>query len=266
MSNNFATTEPQETDANKVSLLNTSIRDAIKCLTETVTTQFPSDANYTPTAATVRASRKLIVTSVGSLTATRNLVLPLEKHVFHVFNNTTGGKSIQVIGSTGTGVTIPNNEHAEVIFDGTNFVLLGYMAPSPPGYCVLGFSADSLTVSVGTTYFAWVNFITTVAGTTERWIAIPKGGKLSNLRVICGVAPTGGTVTFTVRKKAAAGGAGAGTDTLLLCTMAIAGTIATDTTNVITVADGDEISVKIVENVSFSGGIVRVYISMLLTL
>lgn len=131
---------------------------------------------------------------------------------------------------------------------------------------VLNFCADSLTVSVGTTYFAWVNFITTAANTTERWIPVPSAGKIAKLRVIAGVAPAGGSVTFTVRKKTAGGGAGAGSDTALTCTLALGATLATDLSNSFTVAAGDEISVKIVENAGYSGSAARIMISMELTL
>ena len=134
------------------------------------------------------------------------------------------------------------------------------------GYSVLNFCADSLTTSVGTTYFAWVNFITTVAGVTERWIPVPAVGKISNLRVIAAIAPAGGSVQFTVRKKAVAGGVGAGSDTALTCTMGATTTEAHDTTNSFTVVAGDEISVKIVEQAGYSGSAARIMISMEITL
>ncbi len=130
---------------------------------------------------------------------------------------------------------------------------------------IISFSADSLTVSVGTSYFAFPWFITTVAPTTERWIALPRGGVLRNLRVICAVAPAGGSVTFTVRKKTSGGGTGAGSDTAITCTVALGATEAHDTSNTVSVADGDEISIKIVENAGYSGSMVRTLITVELT-
>lgn len=85
-----------------------------------------TDANYTMTAASgsTDESRSYIlsVTSSASLTATRNVIAPAQKKTYIVFNNTSGGQSIQIIGATGTGVTIPNGKKRAVYFDGTNFV------------------------------------------------------------------------------------------------------------------------------------------------
>jgi hypothetical protein len=57
--------------------------------------------------------------TTGSLTATRNLVVPLVPRVWFVRNTCTGG-SIQVIGASGTGVTIATAKAAIVSCDGTN--------------------------------------------------------------------------------------------------------------------------------------------------
>ena len=62
-------------------------------------------------------------TSGVSLTATRNLVAPLvQGQCFIVQNKTTGGQAIQVIGSSGTGVLVPNGATVSVVCDGTNYV------------------------------------------------------------------------------------------------------------------------------------------------
>jgi hypothetical protein len=85
-----------------------------------------TDANYTMTAASgsTDESRSYIlsVTSSASLTATRNIIAPAQKKTYIIFNNTTGSQSIQIIGTTGTGITIPNGKKRAVYFDGTNFV------------------------------------------------------------------------------------------------------------------------------------------------
>lgn len=82
---------------------------------------FTSDANHTLTP-TEWANHVLLVTSTVSLTATRNLIAPNNfGQDMIVQNKTTGGQSIQVISSSGTGVTIPNGQSAEVFFDGTNY-------------------------------------------------------------------------------------------------------------------------------------------------
>lgn len=78
---------------------------------------WPSDANYTLTAAEARA--RYIRLSGATLTATRNLVVPLHG-CWMVHNNTGGGQSVQVIGATGTGITIATGKTAIVAGDGTN--------------------------------------------------------------------------------------------------------------------------------------------------
>jgi hypothetical protein len=79
---------------------------------------FPSDANYTAVQADYQAS---IMEFTGTISVTRNVVVPIASvYQWIVFNNTTGGQSIQIIGTTGTGITIANGKRATVYTDGTN--------------------------------------------------------------------------------------------------------------------------------------------------
>lgn len=80
-----------------------------------------SDANKTLTQAEARADI-LDITSGVSLTATRNIVLPLAAKQWTVYNGSTGAQSIQFIGPTGTGVTVANGKRAILYSDGTNIV------------------------------------------------------------------------------------------------------------------------------------------------
>ena len=87
---------------------------------------FPTDADITLTAnnGSVDQSRSmvLVITSSGSLTATRNVIAPASaSKVYIIKNSTTGGQSIQIKYSTGTGVTIGNAQTMIVYGDGTNF-------------------------------------------------------------------------------------------------------------------------------------------------
>ena len=61
-------------------------------------------------------------TSSVSLTATRNVVIPLMVKQYSVFNNTTGAQSLQFIGASGTGITVANGKRAIIYGDGTNIV------------------------------------------------------------------------------------------------------------------------------------------------
>lgn len=86
------------------------------------TASFTSDANLTLSGAAVY-SPVVTATSVGSLTAQRNLVLPLLRGALYcIKNSTTGSQSIQAIASSGTGYVIANGSSAWVYCDGTNYV------------------------------------------------------------------------------------------------------------------------------------------------
>jgi microcystin-dependent protein len=69
----------------------------------------------------VDESRNQVLVVSGTNTAVRNLIAPLVEKTYIVKNSTTGGYSIQIIGSSGLGVTIPNGTTASVYCDGTNF-------------------------------------------------------------------------------------------------------------------------------------------------
>src|SRR5690349_11961302 len=122
MSNEWGITEPNEADGNKVEKLLDVDREVIKGTSFVITEQMIGDDDHTPTPATVQAAGIIKVTSNVSLTATRNFVMPMKMHRWVLLNNTTGGQSIVVKGSTGTGVTITNGSRKEVVFDGINFI------------------------------------------------------------------------------------------------------------------------------------------------
>lgn len=88
---------------------------------------FASDANLTISLTNSNASQAarcfvLNVTSAVSLTATRNLVVPTTTKPYLIHNNTTGGRSIVVKTSAGTGITVPNAGKVFVYTDGTNVI------------------------------------------------------------------------------------------------------------------------------------------------
>lgn len=88
---------------------------------------YASDANLTISITNSNASQAaralvLNVTSSLSLTATRELVVPTIQKQYIVQNNTTGGQSITVKTSAGTGITVPNGRKAHLYVDGTNVI------------------------------------------------------------------------------------------------------------------------------------------------
>ena len=98
------------------------------------TVDYVADANLTISITNSNASQAarclvLNVTSVfGALTATRQLIVPTIQKQYIVQNNTTGGQSITVKTSAGTGITVPNGKKAHLYVDGTNVIqMFDYM-------------------------------------------------------------------------------------------------------------------------------------------
>jgi len=88
---------------------------------------FATDANTTISLTDSNASQTarafvLNVTSSVSLTATRELVVPTVQKPYIIRNNTTGGQSITVKTTAGTGVTVPAGKYAFVYANGTDVV------------------------------------------------------------------------------------------------------------------------------------------------
>jgi hypothetical protein len=83
-----------------------------------------ADANVTLTNlnGTFDQARNAVIELSGTNSAVRDVIPPVVEKLYTVFNNTTGGYSIRVIGSSGTGVTIPNGVTAIVYCNGTNFI------------------------------------------------------------------------------------------------------------------------------------------------
>lgn len=81
------------------------------------------DANYTMSSfnGVVDEARNQVLVLTGTLSTQRNLVAPLVEKTYTIKNSTTGGFGVQIIGSSGTGVIIPNGTTASVYCDGTNF-------------------------------------------------------------------------------------------------------------------------------------------------
>lgn len=78
-----------------------------------------TDANQSMTAAQARCR---ILRFTGTLTAQRDIVLPLAEQEWIVQNNTTGGFGLRFIGPSGTGIVVAAARHAIVYSDGTNIV------------------------------------------------------------------------------------------------------------------------------------------------
>jgi len=152
--------------------LGTAIEEAI---TGRAAANFPTDADltlgYTDSNA-AQTFRNLIlnVTSTGSLTATRNLIVPTIEKQYLIENNTTGGQSIVVKTSAGTGVTVPNGRKMHVYADGTNVVVAFDYVTLAGGTATL----SALTVT-GNPVFSSTGAVTMPVGTPAQRPSPTKG-------------------------------------------------------------------------------------------
>jgi hypothetical protein len=110
-----------------------------------------SDANYTLTSfnGVSDEARNAVLVVTGTNNAVRDLIPPLVEKLYTVFNNTTGGNAIRVIGSSGTGVNIPNGTGCLVYCDGTNFY--AGLSGTSGSFSVNGtLNATTVTATTGT--------------------------------------------------------------------------------------------------------------------
>lgn len=123
-----------------------------------------ADANYTLTNfnGVTDEARNAVLVVTGVNNAQRDLIPPLVKKLYTVVNNTTGGYGIRVIGSSGTGVTVPNGATCLIYCDGINF------------YSGLSGTAGNFTVN-GTMTATTAN-ATTFNGTTGAFTNISGNG------------------------------------------------------------------------------------------
>jgi hypothetical protein len=82
-----------------------------------------ADANYTLTNfnGVSDEARNQVIVATGTNTNVRDIIAPLVEKTYIIKNSTTGGYAIRIIGSSGTGVSIPNGVTASVYCDGINF-------------------------------------------------------------------------------------------------------------------------------------------------
>jgi hypothetical protein len=82
-----------------------------------------------------------ILNCTGSRTANRNIIVPASSKTYYVINGTTGGYTITIKKSGGTGVTIPPGAAALVAYNGTDFQGINAITG------VLGFSDTNIVAS-----------------------------------------------------------------------------------------------------------------------
>jgi len=105
---------------------NTNLGTLIEQAVSGVVTQAMADSNQTitiPNGAT-GVARNMFIECTGALTAGRQLIVPANKKLYFIYNNTTGGFAITVLVSGQTGVSVPNGKKAILVMNsaGTDIV------------------------------------------------------------------------------------------------------------------------------------------------
>lgn len=67
-------------------------------------------------------ARNMYLELTGTLTAARNLIVPANKKLYFIYNNTTGGYAVTVKVSGQTGVSVPNGTKTILVSNGTDIV------------------------------------------------------------------------------------------------------------------------------------------------
>jgi hypothetical protein len=76
-------------------------------------------------------ARNMFLELTGALTANRNLIVPSNKKLYFIYNNTTGGFAVTVKVSGQTGVSVPNGKKILLVSNGTDIVVATNYMVSP---------------------------------------------------------------------------------------------------------------------------------------
>ena len=81
-----------------------------------------ADTTITIPNGTTGVARNMAIEMTGALTATRNLIVPANKKLYFIFNNTSGGFAVTVKVTGLTGVSVPNGKKVILVSNGTDIV------------------------------------------------------------------------------------------------------------------------------------------------
>jgi hypothetical protein len=184
-------------------LTNTNLGTLLEQAITGVQTITMANANYTLTNAdgALSEARNAVLNIVGTNTAIRDIVAPLNEKLYIIANNTTGGFAIRILGTSGAAVTVANGATVCVYCNGTNFV-------QGLNNVQVAAGANITVTTVGDT--------TTIAGTAPA--SIPAGSVMAFYNA---TTPTGWTriTTYTnhmMRITNASWGTAGGTDSPIL--------------------------------------------------
>jgi len=102
--------------------LGTLVEQAISGYTTQAITD-GADTTLTMTQGASATARNMYIELTGTLSAARNLIVPSNKKLYFIYNNTSGGFAVTVKVSGQTGVSVPNATKTILVSNGTDIVL-----------------------------------------------------------------------------------------------------------------------------------------------
>lgn len=147
------------------STTNTNLGTLIEQAISGYTTQAMADADQTltMTPGASATARNMSIECTGTLTANRNLIVPSNKKLYFVYNNTTGSYAITVKVSGQTGVSVPNGAKIALVCNGTDvYVATNYMtSPTFANPALIGIpTAPTAPAGTNSTQIATTAFVT----------------------------------------------------------------------------------------------------------
>jgi len=153
-----------------------------------------ADTTLTMTQGASATARNMTIELTGTLTAARNLIVPSNKKLYFIYNNTSGGFAVTVKVSGQTGVSVPNGSKLILTCNGTDIVNATSYVTSAGG----GGTVTSVNVSGGSTGLSFSGGPVTTSGTITMsgTLSTSNGGTGSSSLAGAGIITTGGGQTI----------------------------------------------------------------------
>jgi len=151
-------------------------------------------------------ARNMFIECTSSLSAARNLIVPTNRKLYFIYNNTTGGYAVTVKVSGQTGVSVPNGAKVVLVSNGTDVVnATNYMASltlgTPLAVTQGGTGGTTSTGSGALVLATSPTLVTPALGTPSALVATNASGTAVNLSA--GSLTTNATpsIAFTVTQS-----------------------------------------------------------------
>lgn len=143
-------------------------------------------------------ARNMYLELTGTLTAARNLIVPANKKLYFIYNNTTGGYAVTVKVSGQTGVSVPNGTKTILVSNGTDIVT------AYSGTGSVTFNSTTISTSSGNLIIGPSNSGPTLVNTSSE-MAVAGGLNAAGLQVRGSYSGGGGIIAALFKTEATAG-------------------------------------------------------------